>query len=88
MKPLIVEAKPQQISIDPARAAVVVVDMQNDFVRQGGMIYVKDAIGTVPFIQKLITWFRQRKRPVIYTKAISSEDRLKAVASDTWPDSR
>lgn len=53
--------------------ALLIVDMQNDFVRRGGLIYVKDAIRTVPSIQKLIAWFRQRQRPVIYTKAISSD---------------
>jgi len=34
MQPLIIDAKPQAISIDPANTAVLVVEMQNDF---GGM---------------------------------------------------
>ena len=37
MQPLIVDAKPQQFSIDPTKAAVIVVDMQNDFGSRGGM---------------------------------------------------
>ncbi len=32
-----IEARPQAISIDTTRAAVIVVDMQNDFGRKGGM---------------------------------------------------
>src|SRR5688572_32456099 len=32
-----IEAKPQAISIDTARTAVIVVDMQNDFGSKGGM---------------------------------------------------
>ena len=32
-----VDAKPEPISIDVARTAVVVVDMQNDFGAEGGM---------------------------------------------------
>jgi ureidoacrylate peracid hydrolase len=32
-----IEARPQPISIDTARAAVIVVDMQNDFGSKGGM---------------------------------------------------
>lgn len=32
-----IEAKPQEISIEPARTAVIVVDMQNDFGSRGGM---------------------------------------------------
>ena len=30
-------AKPEPIAIDPARAAVIVVDMENDFVAKGGI---------------------------------------------------
>src|SRR5712691_10335104 len=31
------EAKPEPIAVDPARSAVIVVDMENDFVATGGM---------------------------------------------------
>ena len=31
------DAKPEPIAIDPAQAAVIVVDMENDFVAKGGM---------------------------------------------------
>src|SRR6266446_6868086 len=31
------DAKPEPIAIDPARTAVIVVDMENDFVAKGGM---------------------------------------------------
>lgn len=37
MRSLVVDAKPQQVAIDPTRAAVIVVDMQNDFGSKGGM---------------------------------------------------
>ena len=30
-KRIVIEAKPEAITIDPAQSAVVVVDMQNDF---------------------------------------------------------
>jgi nicotinamidase-related amidase len=32
-----IDAKPEAVSVDPARTAVIVVDMQNDFGAQGGM---------------------------------------------------
>ncbi len=32
-----IDAKPEPMSFDPARAAVIVVDMQNDFGAEGGM---------------------------------------------------
>ena len=31
------DAKPEAITLDPARTAVIVVDMQNDFGSKGGM---------------------------------------------------
>jgi len=34
-----VEARPKSVSIDPERAAVLVVDMQNDFGAVGGMFH-------------------------------------------------
>ncbi|MER8380881.1 MULTISPECIES: hypothetical protein [unclassified Mesorhizobium] len=37
MQPLEIDAKPQPVSIDPAKTAVLVVDMQNDFGSKGGM---------------------------------------------------
>ena len=33
------DAKPQQIHIDPARTAILVVDMQNDFGSEGGLFH-------------------------------------------------
>jgi nicotinamidase-related amidase len=52
------------------KTALIIVDMQNEFVRQGGLIYVEDAIKTVPDIQKLIKAFRRKKMPIVYTKAM------------------
>ena len=37
MTQMVLEARPGSISIDPSRAAVIVVDMQNDFGSKGGM---------------------------------------------------
>jgi len=34
---IIVDAKPEALAINPARSAVIVVDMQNDFGSNGGM---------------------------------------------------
>lgn len=37
MQSLVIDAMPQSVSIDPSKAAVIVVDMQNDFGSKGGM---------------------------------------------------
>ena len=39
-----------EVCVDPARTALVVIDMQNDFVKQGGSLLVPDAEATVPAI--------------------------------------
>ncbi len=52
--------------------ALLIVDMQNDFVRQDAPLQVPDALGTIPPHLALIAAFRERSRPVIYTKFISS----------------
>ena len=59
---------PQQRLQNPA---LVVVDMQNDFVRVGAALEVPDARATIPAHLKLLEAFRQRRLPVIYTKFLT-----------------
>jgi nicotinamidase-related amidase len=54
--------------------ALLVVDMQNDFVRRDAPLEVPDALGTVPAQLALTAAFRAAKRPVIYTKFLSRQD--------------
>jgi nicotinamidase-related amidase len=56
---------------DPARAALVVVDMQNDFVRQGAPLEVPDARDTIDNHRRLLECFRDRKRLVVFTRFIA-----------------
>jgi len=51
--------------------ALLVVDMQNDFVRVGAALEVTDARATIPANRALIDRFRARKLPVVYTKFIT-----------------
>ena len=53
------------------KAALIVVDMQNDFVRAGAAIEVPDARKTIPTISKLIAFARENDMPVIFTRYIS-----------------
>lgn len=61
----------QPKAIDWKTAALVVVDMQNDFVRSGAPLEVNTALSTVPAQKALIEAFRNNNLPVIYTKFIS-----------------
>lgn len=57
-----------RIELDPATTAVVVVDMQNDFVDEDGALPVPGAADTVAPIRRLLDWARGRSVPVVYTR--------------------
>lgn len=57
-----------RVEIDPARTALLIVDMQNDFVRLDGKLPVPDAAGTIPAIKRLRTFAREHGLPVFYTQ--------------------
>jgi nicotinamidase-related amidase len=63
--------------LDPAERiadpALLVVDMQNDFVRAGAPLEVPDARATIPVQRRLLDAFRARARPVVYTRFLSLE---------------
>ena len=44
----------EEVVLDPARSALIVVDMQNDFVKDGGTLQVPDAQATISCIQRLL----------------------------------
>lgn len=55
--------------------ALVVVDMQNDFVRVGSPAEVPDARETIPANRRLVDAFRAAGRPVVFTKFIAGPER-------------
>ncbi len=57
-----------EVRLDPARTALVVVDMQNDFVREGGSLVVPDAEGTIPAIRSLLEGARSSGAKVVFTQ--------------------
>mgnify|MGYP000854833824 CR=1 FL=1 len=50
------------------KTALVIVDMQNDFVREGAPMKVDDAKATIEPTQRLIEFARKNHMPVIFTK--------------------
>ncbi len=64
------------MSVDRFEApALVVVDMQNDFVREGAPMEVPDARRTIPVIQALLEFFRLTERPVVYVRYVAGPRR-------------
>jgi nicotinamidase-related amidase len=62
-----------QVRVDPARTALIVVDMQNDFVKEGGSLVVPDAEGTIPLIQRLLARARDAGMRVVFTQDTHNE---------------
>lgn len=57
-----------EVRVNPGRTALIVVDMQNDFVKEGGTLVVPDAEGTIPAIQSLLALARGSGMKVVFTQ--------------------
>jgi nicotinamidase-related amidase len=57
-----------QVRLPSKESAIIIVDMQNDFVKHGGSLVVPSAIETVANIQRLIQNARNAGVQVIYTQ--------------------
>jgi len=58
----------EEVHLDPATSALLVVDMQNDFVDPRGRLFVPSAPDSVPRVKLLIERARSSKVPVLYTQ--------------------
>jgi len=58
----------ERVDIDPARSAVIIVDMQNDFVRDDGALPIADAADTIAAIERVRAFAREHDVPVFYTQ--------------------
>jgi nicotinamidase-related amidase len=57
-----------EVRVDPARTALIVVDMQNDYVKSGGSALVPDAEATLPAIGRLLEVARVSRMRVVYSQ--------------------
>lgn len=58
----------EHVEVDPDRTALVIVDMQNDFVRTDGKLPVPTAEATIPAIARLRRFAREHDMLVCYTQ--------------------
>jgi nicotinamidase-related amidase len=63
----------EEVRVDPAKTALIVVDMQNDFVKEGGTLVVPDAEATVPTIKGLLDSARESGIRVVFTQDTHNE---------------
>src|SRR3712207_6647322 len=57
-----------EVRVSTTHTALVVVDMQNDFVKEGGTLVVPDAEATIPKIQGLLDLARGSGMRVVFTQ--------------------
>jgi nicotinamidase-related amidase len=57
-----------EVCVAPERTALMVIDMQNDFVKQGGGLLVPDAESTVPVVRRLLDLARAARMRVVYSQ--------------------
>ena len=63
----------EEVEVDPSRTALVVVDMQNDFVKEGGTLVIPDAEATIPTIKDLLALARGSGMKVVFTQDTHNE---------------
>ena len=84
-----VRGRPDRLEIDPARAVVLVVDMQNDFGAQGGMfdragIDISGVATVTAATRRVLAAAREAAVPVVYVKMEHPPD-LSNVGPDDGP---
>jgi len=57
-----------RLTVEPDRSVLLIVDMQNDFAREGGALYNPAAAATIPTIRDLSDGARDAGVPVWYTQ--------------------
>ena len=73
----------EEVRVDPAKTVLIVVDMQNDFVKEGGTLVVPDAEATVPTIRGLLDSARESGIKVVFTLDTHNEGDPER---EIWPE--
>jgi nicotinamidase-related amidase len=71
-----------RVRLPAGQSALIVVDMQNDFVKPGGSLVVPAASETVPNIAQLLESAREQDVRIVYTQDTQVEDDPEF---DIWP---
>jgi nicotinamidase-related amidase len=66
----------ERVEVDPSRTALIVVDMQNDFVKPGGALVVADAERTISRIAHLLAFARESGMKVAFSQDTHDEGDL------------
>jgi len=67
-------SNPDPFRVRLCSAAFLIVDMQNDFVREGAPLEVPDTRRTIAPIRQIAGAFRKAGRPVVYTRFVAGPE--------------
>lgn len=70
--------------LDPERAALLVIDMQQFFLDPESPSHTSGGTAIIPNVERLITAFREAGRPVIYTRHVHHPDGIDAGIMGWW----
>lgn len=91
-KDILSAIKPYQhkkLILNPNKSALLVIDMQNDFLNPKSPAFTENAQYIIPNLKKLITTARQSKIPVIYTVHCHEDPKIDGgMTAQWWPEIR
>jgi len=71
--------------IDPDKTAVLIIDMQNDFIKTGAPLEAPEARHCIPKLKNLLNACRLAGIPLVYVKSVFEEDEDRGRIADFWP---
>jgi nicotinamidase-related amidase len=78
----------QRLEFRAARAALLVIDMQKFFLDPESPTFTCGGLAVLPNVKRLIAAFRNRRRPVIYTRHVHHPDDLDIGIMGWWWEGR
>ena len=81
---LMVKYNTHRLKLDSRRAALLVIDMQNFFLKPKSPTYTEGGTAILPTVKSLIGAFRKSGRPVIYTTHVHAADASDAGIMKWW----
>lgn len=72
----------ERITLPSEKTALLIIDMQNDFVKEGGSLPVESAEETIPHIKSLLNDARKNKVRICFTQDTQVEEDKEF---DIWP---
>jgi ureidoacrylate peracid hydrolase len=92
VKDILLAVKPYQhkkLVLNPKKSALIVIDMQNDFLNKKSPAYTENAKYIIPNLQTLIKTARRHKIPVIYTAHCHQDPKIDGgMTAQWWPEIR